>query len=69
LILKVHLQAQEWSVPERRISNKGGRMPARMKKELLTKLGHKQYVHRRWREGQVTQEMYRDTAQVSKGWS
>lgn len=39
-----------------------------MKKELLTKLKHKQDMHRRQKEGQGTQEKYRDTVQVSKGW-
>lgn len=37
-----------------------------MKKELLTKLGHKKKVYTSWKQGQVTQEEYRDTVQLCR---
>ena len=35
-------------------------------KELLTKLGHKKEVYKSWKQGQVTQEEYRDTVQLCR---
>lgn len=43
------------------------RRPA-WKTDLLTKVKRKQDMHRRWKEGHVTQENYRDTVQASKRW-
>ena len=35
-----------------------------MNKECLVKLKHKNGVYRRWKQGQVTWEEYRDTVEV-----
>ncbi|KAK4816298.1 LOW QUALITY PROTEIN: hypothetical protein QYF61_014596 [Mycteria americana] len=49
--------------PEMQKSNKGSRRPAWMTRELLTKLRYEQEVYDKWKQGQVTQEEYRDTVQ------
>lgn len=44
-------------------TRKGGRKTAWVNKELLTKLKHKEEAYKRWKQGQVTQEEYRDIVQ------
>ena len=48
------LHAHERSIPLRKKSRKGGRRPARMRKEVLTELRWKRKVHGMWKEGHVT---------------
>jgi len=56
------LLAQEWSIPTSRKSKKDGRRPVGMNMELVAKRRQKKEVYRRWKQGQVIQEEYRDAA-------
>lgn len=47
------------NIPVGRKSGKNAR-PAQMNKKLQPKLKHKKKVYKRWKEGQVTWEEYRD---------
>ncbi|GAB0181505.1 hypothetical protein GRJ2_000615800 [Grus japonensis] len=61
LVFKDHLlQAQERCIPTKRKSGKSIRRPAWMNKELLDKLQYKKETYRRWKQGQVAWEKYRE---------
>lgn len=62
LIFKDHfLQAQERSIPTSRKSSKSTRRPAWLSRELLTELSIKKEVYKRWKQGQMTQEEFRNS--------
>lgn len=46
-------------------STKGSKRPAWMNKELLSLLKHKQKIHRRWKNGQATQNEYSEVVRLS----
>jgi len=51
LLFKHHfLHAQEWCIPLRKKSRKGGRRPAWLNKELLAELRWMRKVHGMWKE-------------------
>lgn len=54
------LQAQEQSISTSRWTSKDARRPAWMSEELLAECRHIKEVYRRWKQGQVTAEEYRD---------
>jgi len=54
------LHSQEWCIPLRKKSSKGGKRPAWLNKDLLAELRGKRKVHGMWKEGQATWEEYRN---------
>jgi len=54
------LHTQERCIPLRKKSNKGGRRPAWLNKELLAEIRWKRKVHGMWKERQATWEEYRN---------
>lgn len=66
LIFKDHfLQAQEQSISLFRKSSRRGRRPTWMNKEHVTAIKQEKKVYRRWKQGQVTKDEYREGVQ---GW-
>ncbi|KFQ86757.1 hypothetical protein N337_09865, partial [Phoenicopterus ruber ruber] len=66
-IFKHHfLQTQDQCIPMRKKSSKGGRRPAWMSKEHLTKIKWKKEVYRMWKKGQATWEEYRNVVKVCR---
>jgi len=60
-VFKDHLlQAQEQCIPAKRKSGRNARMPTWMNKELLAKLKQKKEAYRRWKQGRVAWEQYRE---------
>jgi len=59
-------RAQELSMPRCKKSGKEGKRPARLSKNPLIKLKGKKEMHRQWKQGQVSWEEYRYTAQSCK---
>ena len=47
-----------------RKANKDGRRPARLNKELLSKLEHKKEAYKKWKKSNVIQEEYKDTVRA-----
>jgi len=60
------LHAQEWCIPLRKKSTKGGKRPAWMNKELLVELRWKRKAHGMWKEGQATWEEYRNVVRACR---
>ncbi|KAK4807026.1 hypothetical protein QYF61_000355 [Mycteria americana] len=60
------LQAQERCIPTKRKSGKNARRPAWMNMELLDKLKHKKEAYRRWKQGQVAWEEYREIVRAAR---
>jgi len=66
-LFKCHfLHAQEWCIPLRKKSSKGGRRPAWLNKELLAELRQKRKVHGMGKEGQATWEEYRNVGRACR---
>ena len=62
LVFKACLcQTDKWSILMCWKASKGGRRPAWMSKELLTKLKHKKEVCKWYKQGQITWEKYTAT--------
>jgi len=47
-------------------SGKQGKRPAWLSQELLVRLKDKRELHRQWKQGQVSCELYRDTVQFCR---
>jgi len=60
------LHAQDRCIPLSKKYRKGGRRPARMRKEVLTELRWKRKVHGMWKEGQATWEEYRNVVKACR---
>ncbi|GAB0203482.1 hypothetical protein GRJ2_002813800 [Grus japonensis] len=60
------LQAQERCIPTKSKSSKSTKRPPWMNKELLGKVKQKKEAYRRWKQGQVTWEEYRETVQAAR---
>jgi len=60
------LHAQDWCIPLRKKSRKGGRRPTWMSKELLAELRWKRKVCVVWKEGQATWEEYRNVVRACR---
>jgi len=60
------LHAQDWFIPLRKKSRKGGKRPARMSKELLAELRWKRKVYGMWKDGQATWEEYSNAVKVCR---
>jgi len=56
-------RVQEFSLPRCEKSGKDGKRPAWLSRDLLVKLKGKKEMHRQWKQGQVSWEEYKDTAQ------
>jgi len=67
LLFKHHfLRAQDWCIPLRKKSSKGGRRPAWISKELLAELRGKRKVYGMWKERQATWEEYRNVVRACR---
>ncbi|KFV07293.1 hypothetical protein N339_07034, partial [Pterocles gutturalis] len=58
--------AQELSVPSCKKSGKISKRPVWLSHDLWLKLKGKKKVHKQWKQGQVSWEEYRDTAQLCR---
>ncbi|KFQ21233.1 hypothetical protein N331_04258, partial [Merops nubicus] len=59
-------RVQELTVPSCRTPGREGRRPARLSRDLLARLKDKMRLHKEWKQGQVSWEEYRDTAQLCR---
>ncbi|KFV39560.1 hypothetical protein N328_00917, partial [Gavia stellata] len=59
-------RVQELSIPMCKKSGKDSKRPARMSQDLLVKRKSNKEMHRQWKQGQVSWEEYRDTAQLGR---
>jgi len=65
-MLSISIQLQELSIHKCKKSGKEGKRPAWPSQDLLVKLKSKTEPHREWKQGQVSWEEYRDTAQLCR---
>ncbi|PKU42736.1 hypothetical protein llap_6956 [Limosa lapponica baueri] len=67
LVLKDQfLQAQKQCIPTKSKSGKNARKPVWMNKELLDKFKHNREAYRRWKQGQVAWDEYREIVQADR---
>ncbi|KFZ67747.1 hypothetical protein N338_13227, partial [Podiceps cristatus] len=59
-------RAQELSIPWCKKSDKEGKRPAWLNRDLLVKLKGKKEMHRQWKQGQGSWEEYRDASQLCR---
>ena len=67
LFKKEVLKAQEQAVPLSCKMSQRGRRPAWMNRELLLRLREKKRIYRLWKEGQATQNEYKEVVRMCRG--
>ena len=59
-------KAQELSIPQCKNSGREGTRLAWLSRDLLVKLKGKRELHRQWKQGHISREEYRDSAQLCR---